>query len=128
MAEEQFRRVADSLFVIANSLSEKAYQQSLLEQEKQEKQIQDTMREMLMDRSRDGIVIIGQDHRVIEANWRFADMLGRTPQEVTGLYTWEYEAVMRESEIREIFGDFSAINSVFETRHRRKDGTVFDVE
>ena len=128
MPEEQFRRVADSLFVIANSLSEKAYQQSLLEQEKQEKEIQDTMREMLMDRSRDGIVIIGQDHRVIEANWRFADMLGRTPQEVTGLYTWEYEAVMRESEIREIFGDFSSINAVFETRHRRKDGTVFDVE
>ena len=58
MEEEQFRRVADALFVIANSLSEKAYQQALLLEEKRERQKMDAMRSMLMDRSLDGIVVI----------------------------------------------------------------------
>jgi PAS domain S-box-containing protein len=128
MGEERFRHVAEALFVMANSLSEKAYQQALLLQEKKERQERDAMREMLMDRSRDGIVIIDQEHRVVEANQRFAEMLGYSPDEVLGLFTWDYEAVLREAEIREVFGDFSSIEAVFESRHRRRDGTVFDVE
>ena len=128
MTEERFRQVAEALFIIANSLSEKAYHKSQLMREKREREARDVMRSMLMDRSRDGIVIIGQDHRVIEANRRFAEMLGYSADEVRGLYTWDYEAILRESEIREIFGDFSIIENIFETRHRRKDGTIFDVE
>ena len=128
MTEERFRQVADALFVIANSLSEKAYHEAQLMREKREREAWESMRATLMDRSRDGIAIIGQDHRVIEANRRFAEMLGYTAVEVPGLCTWEYEAILKEQEIREIFGDFSIIENVFETRHRRKDGTVFDVE
>ena len=128
MTEERFRQVADALFVIANSLSEKAYHKAQLMREKRECEARETMRAMLMDRSRDGIVIIGQDHRVLEANRRFAEMLGYSMDDVTGLCTWDYEAILGESEIREIFGDFSIIENTFEIRHRRKDGTVFDVE
>ncbi|UTF51553.1 PAS domain S-box protein [Desulfomicrobium sp. ZS1] len=128
MEEEQFRRVADALFVIANSLSEKAYQQTMLLEEKKERQKMDAMREMLMDRSLDAIIVVDQNHRIIEANRRFADMLGYTPAEVLGLRTWDYEANMTEGIIKELFSDFSQVNSVFETRHRRKDGSIFDVE
>ncbi|MDP3429173.1 MAG: PAS domain S-box protein, partial [Desulfomicrobium sp.] len=128
MDEEQFRRVADALFVIANSLSEKAYQQALLLEEKRERQKMDAMRSMLMDRSLDAIVVINEHHRVIEANQRFADMLGYAPEEVIGLYTWDYDATMNEATVRDRFPDFSQVNSVFESRHRKKDGTVFDVE
>jgi PAS domain S-box-containing protein len=128
MEEEQFRRVADALFVIANSLSEKAYQQALLLEEKRERQKMDAMRSILMDRSLDGIVVINENHRIMEANKRFADMLGYAPQEVIGLCTWDYEATMNETMVRELFPDFSQVNSVFESKHRRKDGTVFDVE
>ena len=128
MEEEQFRRVADALFVIANSLSEKAYQQALLLEEKSERQKMDAMRSLLMDRSLDAIVVINENHRIIEANQRFADMLGYEPEEVPGLSTWDYEATMNEAMIRELFPDFSQVNSVFESRHRRKDGSIFDVE
>ena len=128
MEEAQFRRVADALFVIANSLSEKAYQQAMLLEEKRARQKMDAMREMLMDRSLDAIVVIDQNHRVIETNRRFADMLGYTPAEVLSLRTWDYEANMTEGMIKELFSDFSQVNSVFETRHRRKDGSIFDVE
>jgi PAS domain S-box-containing protein len=128
MEEERFRCVVDALFILANSLSEKAYQQALLLKERDERQKADALRSMLMDRSLDGIIFIDERHRVIEANKRFAQMLGYEQEEVLGLHTWDYEANMNESMVRELFSDLSKVNSVFETRHRRKDGSIFDVE
>ena len=81
-----------------------------------------------MEKNLDGIAIIDQDHRVVEANPRFAEMLGYTTEEVVGLYTWDWEAVMTEAEIRASFADLTKTSTTFETLHRRKDGTVFDVE
>ncbi|NTV96573.1 MAG: PAS domain S-box protein, partial [Thiobacillus sp.] len=88
----------------------------------------DERRRMLMEVSRDGIAIIDQEHRVIEANRRFAEMLGYTPEEVIGLHTWDWEADLSETEIRAAFADLSTINTTFETRHLRKDGTVYTAE
>jgi two-component system, cell cycle sensor histidine kinase and response regulator CckA len=85
-------------------------------------------RKILMDRSLDGIAIINQEHEVVEANQRFAAMLGYAPEEIIGLHTWEWEASMTEEEIRNNFADLTKTNAVFETRHRRKDGTIVDVE
>jgi PAS domain S-box-containing protein len=85
-------------------------------------------RRVLIDNSHDGIAIIDQTHRVIEANRSFAEMLGYDRGEVLGLYTWDYEADRSEADIRAAFNDLTRVNAVFETRHRRKDGSVFDVE
>jgi PAS domain S-box-containing protein len=85
-------------------------------------------RQALMNCSRDGIVIIDQNHRIIEANQSFAATLGYSPDEVQGMYTWDYEGVMSEDNIRNGFRDLSRINTTFETRHRRKDGSLVDVE
>lgn len=85
-------------------------------------------RRMLMEYSNDGIVIVGQDHRIVESNQRFAEMLGYEREEVVGLYTWDYEAVLDERSIREKFDQLENVNLVVETKHRRKDGSVFDVE
>jgi|LFRM01.1.fsa_nt_gb diguanylate cyclase (GGDEF)-like protein/PAS domain S-box-containing protein/putative nucleotidyltransferase with HDIG domain len=76
-----------------------------------------------------GIVIINQEHAVIEANQRFADMLGySSPQEMIGMHTWDWTVAAPEKRIRQHFADLSKIDIIFETKHRRKDGTVFDVE
>ncbi len=85
-------------------------------------------RRQLMEASRDGIAIIDQQHRVIEANRRFAEMLGYSPGEVPGLRTWDFDAIMSEAEVRREFADLAQVSATFETRHRRKDGTVFEVE
>ena len=85
-------------------------------------------RRALIESSRDGILVIDQGHRVIETNQRFAEMLGYAPQEVIGLHTWDIEAVMSERQIREEFADFSRLHRVFESRHRRRDGSEYDVE
>jgi PAS domain S-box-containing protein len=85
-------------------------------------------RRVLMDKSRDGIAILDQDHRIVEANQRFAEMLGYAPAELIGLHTWDFEANMDESHVRAQFADVSAIDATFETRHRRRDGSQYDAE
>ena len=85
-------------------------------------------RRALMDTSKDAIAIIDQEHRIVEANTGFADMLGYTPDEVLGLRTWDWDASLTEGEVRAAFHDLTKICTTFETRHRRKDGTVIDVE
>jgi two-component system sensor histidine kinase/response regulator len=85
-------------------------------------------RRILMDNSRDGIVIIDRDHRVVDANFRFAEMLGYTVAEVVGLHTWDYEANLSEAQIRSAFADFSQVDATFETRHRHRDGRLLNVE
>ena len=85
-------------------------------------------RKVLMGASRDGICIFNQQHEVVEANQRFADMLGYTPEEVLTLHTWDFESVMNEAQIREAFADLTQTSDTFETKHRRKDGTLYDVE
>jgi PAS domain S-box-containing protein len=85
-------------------------------------------KKILMDTSRDGIAIINQDHKVVEANRRFAEMLGYTFEEVHNLHTWDFEAFMDESQIRSRFGDLTKTSSTFQTKYRRKDGTLYDVE
>ncbi|MBW1783608.1 MAG: PAS domain S-box protein, partial [Deltaproteobacteria bacterium] len=83
---------------------------------------------VLMDVSLDGIAIIDQNHRVVESNRRFAEMLGYTPEEVLSLHTWDWEAIMSEAEIRANFADLTKTKTTFGTRHRRKDGTIYDAE
>lgn len=83
---------------------------------------------VLFQISFDGIAIFDQDHRIIDANARFAEMLGYPLEELLRLHTWDFEAALTESQIRSGFSDLSRIHTIFETRHKRKDGTVYDAE
>ena len=82
----------------------------------------------ILNHSTDGIVVIDQSHCIVEANQRFADMLGYRFEELFRLHTWDYEANLTEDQIRADFADLESMSRVFETRHRRKDGSLFDVE
>lgn len=85
-------------------------------------------RRRMMESSNDGIAIFNQNHQIIECNTRFAQMLGYTPEEMFRLHTWDFEATMSEAQIREAFADMSRLNTTIETAHRRKDGSIYDVE
>lgn len=103
------------------SISRQRKAESLLESEAQRRRV-------LLEKSNDGIVIIDQEHRIIEANERFAAMLGYSTEEVVGLHTWDYEVNASRDEILNNFEDLTKINKIFETVHRRKDGSSYDVE
>jgi PAS domain S-box-containing protein len=85
-------------------------------------------RRILIEQSSDGIVILNQDGTVFEANRRFAEMLGYTAEEIKKLEVrdWEYlasqEVIIAKLTATDEAGDH------FETKHRRKDGSIFDVE
>ncbi|HRY14902.1 MAG: PAS domain S-box protein [Candidatus Competibacteraceae bacterium] len=85
-------------------------------------------RRALIENSLDGIAIFDEDHRIIEVNRRFAEMLGYAPEEMIGLYSWDIDANMTEADIRAGFAAPLAVNATFETRHRRKDGSLYDAE
>jgi PAS domain S-box-containing protein len=87
-----------------------------------------TRRRILVDQSRDGIVVLDQSGKVYEANKRFAEMLGYSPQEVTQLSVWDWEYQINPSRLLEMLGSVDETGDHFETIHRRKDGTFYDVE
>ena len=89
---------------------------------------EETRRKVLMNASSDGIAIFNQEHEVVEANHRFAEMLGYSHEEVLQLHTWDLEVNMTEEEIRAAFGNLAQTSATFETVHRRKDGSTYDVE
>ena len=91
-------------------------------------QSENARRRLLMEVSHDGITIINREHQVVEANQRFCQMLGYSLEEALRLRTWDIDATLSEEHVRTSFTDFIKKNQTFETKHRRKDGSTFDVE
>ena len=85
-------------------------------------------RRILLEQSRDGIVVLDQDGKVIEANLRFAEMLGRSPEELLQLHVQDWDVPTPRERLEEMIRDVDESGDHFETQHRRKDGTVYDVE
>ncbi len=87
-----------------------------------------TRRRILFDQSRDEIVVLDENGKVYEANRRFAEMLGYSAEEIAQLYVWDWDVNWTQAELLERIRLIDAEGSIFETRHRRKDGTIYDVE
>ncbi len=85
-------------------------------------------RRLLVEQSRDGIVVLDQDGKVFEANRRFAEMLGYSADEMPQLHVWDWDGQFPPEQIKEMIRLVDAEGDHFETVHRRKDGTRFEVE
>ncbi len=85
-------------------------------------------RRLLMEQSRDSLVVVDQEARVHEANRRFAEMLGYTVEEVIRLHVWDWDAVHTREQILHLAGTVDEKGHCFETIMRRKDGTLVEVE
>jgi diguanylate cyclase (GGDEF)-like protein/PAS domain S-box-containing protein len=86
--------------------------------------------QLLLRNSSDGIHILDQDGNVIEASESFCRMLGYRRAEVIGMNVAQWDAQFSPAQLRQRMDERlgTTEGSVFETRHRRKDGTVFNVE
>ncbi|MBE9050672.1 PAS domain S-box protein [Nostocales cyanobacterium LEGE 11386] len=83
----------------------------------------------LFNTSFDGIVILDMEGNVLDANPRFAQMLGYTPQETAKLNVFDWDAQYTPEQLQQLMCDYISLKSgVLETRHRRKDGSIYDVE
>ena len=80
--------------------------------------------------SSDGIHILDLKGNVIEASDSFCKMLGYTRDEVIGMNVAQWDAGFSAEELEVAIKEQveQKVISLFETRHRCKDGSVFDVE
>lgn len=87
-----------------------------------------SIRRILMEHSRDGIVILDEDGKVFEANRSYAEMLGYEMDEILRLHVWDWDLKWKPEQLLEMIRATDLAGVHLETRHRRKDGTVYDAE
>ncbi len=84
----------------------------------------------LLRNASDGIHILNSDGNVIECSDSFCTMLGYSREEAIGMHVSQWDAEIPQNEIMNIVhAQFEkTTRHQFESRHRRKDGTIYDVE
>ena len=83
---------------------------------------------VFLEQSRDGIHILDRNGKLRGANRKFEEMLGYSHKEIKNLHVWDWDAQWTREEILERIGGSDSGGALVETRHRRKDGVVIDVE
>jgi len=84
----------------------------------------------LLHNASDGIHIIDFDGNILEVSNSFCAMLGYQRDEMIGMNVEQWEAAFSGRELLQgIRRQFDKpVRSQFETRHRRKDGSIYDAE
>jgi PAS domain S-box-containing protein len=82
----------------------------------------------LMETSTDSIYVLDEKGDLQEANAAFLRRRGYTAEEVKGLNVADWDARMSREQLRERLRELRDSSTVFETRHRCKDGSIFEVE
>lgn len=80
--------------------------------------------------ARDGIHILDINGRIVDVSDSFCRMLGYTREDVIGMHVTQWDANFSAGKLGEFIPELfaRAETSTFETRHRRKDGSIIDVE
>ena len=84
--------------------------------------------QVLMRSTNEGIHILDDKGKVIEANDAFCRHLGYTQDEILRLSVFDFDAKLTADELRANIKKLQHGHAVFETVHRRKDGSLADVE
>ncbi|SKB15537.1 putative Histidine kinase [Planktothrix sp. PCC 11201] len=81
----------------------------------------------IFNTSMDGIVVMNHQGNVVQASPGFAHMLRYTLEETLGLNLADWDAQWTKEELQVIMNS-DTMMPLFETKHRRKDGSKYDVE
>ncbi len=82
-----------------------------------------------VDHAMDGFFLLDQQLNVVDVNRQACESLGYSREELVGMHPRDFDAGLDEPAIARLAERAGAGQRVtFETRHRRKDGTVFPVE
>jgi diguanylate cyclase (GGDEF)-like protein/PAS domain S-box-containing protein len=111
----------DYILAAARNITERRRLEQSLREETHRRQI-------LVDQSRDGIVVMEESGKVYEVNRAFAEMLGYTQDELMQMYLWDWEHNYPREKVEEMMRTIDEAGDHFETRHTRKDGSIIDVE
>ena len=85
--------------------------------------------ETLLRTASDGIHILNADGFIMQVSDSFCQMLGCSREETLGMHVSEWDANWNLDQLHEELKHlFSGGSFLFETKHRRKNGDIFDVE
>lgn len=100
------------------------------ERKKHEKVIENTLNryKTLLEVSKDGIHVIDKTGKIIEVNEAFCQMLGYAREELLNLNLTNIDAIFSTENLLTKIEEVIKHNSLFVTKHRKKDGTIIDVE
>jgi diguanylate cyclase (GGDEF)-like protein/PAS domain S-box-containing protein len=84
--------------------------------------------EMLLRVSSDGVHILDPNGYLVQMSDSFCRTLGYTRKEMQGMHVSQWDAKWSEAELRDRMGELLLHGTTFETRHRRKDGSLVEVE
>ncbi len=83
----------------------------------------------VIETTADGFWVTDMQGRLLEANRAYADISGYTVQELQGMHISQLEATEKPEDTRAHIDKIMREGSDrFETKHRRKDGVVLDIE
>jgi two-component system, cell cycle sensor histidine kinase and response regulator CckA len=108
-------------FVVIRDITERRRTEELLRDEI-------SWRRVLVEQSTDGIVVLDQSGKVCEANRQYARMLGYSMEEVSQLHVWDWDTQFTRPQLLEMLATVDERGDHFETKHRRKDGTLCEME
>ena len=104
----------------AQDARQRAVQQSLADEA--------SRRRALFEHERDGVAILDENGRVLEANPKFATMLGYRMDELKGMHFMRWEARHTLEQLRQMRSEVGPEGLFFETDHRRRDGSLYTAE
>ena len=82
-----------------------------------------------VDRATDAFFLMDEQLRVVDVNRQACESLGWSREELIGMHPRQFDVGLDEPSIERLSQRAGAGETItFETRHRRKDGTVFPVE
>ncbi|HZW26536.1 MAG TPA: PAS domain S-box protein [Gallionella sp.] len=112
------------------SFSNELLQAAIDESKKRQQEVAVQLRRnlALMATSMDGIHVMDMQGNIVEANDAFCRMLGYSREEIAGLNVADWEAQWSAEDMRARFASLIGKAERFETVHRRKDGSLIDVE
>lgn len=84
--------------------------------------------EALRDNSMEGVHVMDIEGNVLEVNAAFCRMLGYTVEEMKHLNVRDWDDQFTSEELGQRFRDMVGHSATFETVHRRKDGSLLQVE
>ena len=104
--------------------------QDITERKKAELKADSMMRrnQVLMQNALEGVHILDEQGNLVEANDSFCRHLGYTMEEALQLSVIDWEAKYGADELQARMKAFLDSHAVFESVHRRKDGSLIDVE
>lgn len=82
----------------------------------------------LLETASDGVHILNQDGKLLMCSPSFAQMLGYSLEEMSGLSVADWDVVKQTEKIGSIIRGLLRSPRIFETRYRRKDGSEYDAE